>query len=66
MKKWRTTLTTNPIIANIVGTILDIIDNCGYKLDGSLIDDGEKINAWIKTDDDIVVPFQFRYTTEQE
>ena len=66
MKKWQTTLTTNPIIANIVGTILDIIDNCGYKLDGSLIDDGKKINAWIKTDDDIVVPFQFRYTTEQE
>lgn len=66
MKKWQTTLTTNSIIANIVGMILDIIDNCGYKLDGSLIDDGEKIKAWIKTDDDIVIPFQFRYTTKQD
>ncbi len=65
MNKWQTALTTNLSLANAVGMLLDIIDNCGYQMDGAPMDDGEKITAFIKTDDDIMIPFQFRYVTEQ-
>lgn len=65
MNKWQTALTTNPSIANAVGMLLDIIDNCGYQMDGAPMDDGEKITALIKTDDDIMIPLQFHYITKQ-
>ncbi len=64
--KWQTALTTNPSVANTVGVLLDIIDNCNYQLNGSPVDDGEKIIAFIKTDDDIIIPLQLRYTVKQK
>lgn len=66
MNKWQTALTTNPSVARAVGMLLDIIDNCGYQMDGAPMDDGEKITALIKIDDDIIIPLQFHYTTEQK
>lgn len=65
MGKWQTALTTNPSIANAVGMILDIVDNCNCELNGSLVNDGEKIITWIETDDNIVVPLQVRYAIMQ-
>lgn len=59
--KWQTALTTNPSIANAVGTLLDIIDNCGYQMDGAPMNDGENIIALIQTDDDIMIPFKIHY-----
>ena len=66
MNKWQTALTTNLSIANAVGMVLDIVDNCNCELNGSLVDDGEKVTTWIKTDDNIVVPIQVRYAAKQE
>lgn len=65
MNKWQTALTTNPSVANAVGMILDLVDNCNCELSGSLVNDGEKITTWIETDDNIVVPLQVRYATKQ-
>lgn len=61
MMKWQTALTTNPSIANAVGMLLDIIDNCDFQMDGAPMDDGKHIIALIKTDDDITIPLQLRY-----
>lgn len=61
MNKWQTALTTNPSIARAVGMLLDIIDNCGFQMNGAPIDDGEHIIAFIQTDDDIVIPFKLNY-----
>lgn len=66
MNKWQTALTTNPSIANAVGMLLDIIDNCNYQMDGAPMNDGEKITALIKTNNGITIPFQFRYATRQK
>lgn len=63
--KWQTALTTNPSIASAVGMLLDIIDNCNYQLNGSPVDDGEKIIAFIQADDDII-PLQLRYAVKQK
>lgn len=59
--KWQTALTTNPSIAKAVGMLLDIIDNCGYQMDGAPMNDGENITALIQTDDGIVIPFKLNY-----
>ena len=61
MAKWQTALTTDFSIANAVGILLDIIDNCDYQMDGAPTDDGEHITAWLKTEDNITIPFQIRY-----
>lgn len=65
MGKWQTALTNNLSVANAVGMILDIVDNCNCELNGSLVDDGEKITTWIETDGNIVVPLQVRYAITQ-
>ena len=70
MMKWQTALTTNPSIANAVGMLLDIIDNCDFQMDGAPMDDGKHIigapdislrrNEWLFSgDDSLLVAVEF-------
>lgn len=61
MAKWQTALTTDFSLARAVGMLLDILDICDYQMDGAPMDDGKHITAFLKTDDDITIPFQIRY-----
>lgn len=61
MNKWQIMLTTDPSIANAVGMLLDIIDNCGFQMDGAPMLDGKHVVAFVKTGNNITIPFKILY-----
>ena len=61
MNRWQIMLTTDSSIANAVGMLLDIIDNCGFQMDGAPMIDREHVVAFVKTGNNIIIPFKIRY-----